>query len=145
MENRQPGVTPNTRCGLARRLAAIGYDTVIVIGLLLIATAAASPFDAGNQQALRDPLFTLYLLAVWFIYLALCWKRGGMTVGMRAWKIVLLGDRGEPGWLDCSVRFAVSLVSAVTLGAGFWWSLTDPQRRCWHDIASGTGLYLRAG
>jgi len=131
------------RCGLPRRLAAMAYDAVIVTGLLLIAAAAASPLDAGNQQALRDPAFTLYLLAVWFVYLALCWMRGGMTLGMRAWNVVLLADGGRPGWSRCAVRFAVSLLSAAALGAGFLWSLADPQRRCWHDIVSRTGLYRR--
>ena len=87
-------------------------------------------------------LLISYLLAVWFFYLALCWSYGGMTVGMRAWKIVLLADEGDVGWRHCGIRFVTALVSAAALGLGFFWSLLDPQRRCWHDIASGTGIYL---
>ncbi len=90
------------RCGLLRRLAAIAYDTLIVTGLLLIAAAVASPFGQGDQQAFRDPLFTLYLMAVWFLYMTICWRHGGMTVGMRAWRIRILPDQGrELSWKIC--------------------------------------------
>ena len=143
-------VDPSTRaklprCGLARHLAAIAYDSVIVTGLLLIAAAVASPFDLGNQQAFRDPFFTLYLFAIWFFYLALCWKHGSMTVGMRAWNVVLMADKGgPPGWNTCFVRFATSLFSAAIFGLGFIWSVFDRHQRSWHDMASRSGLYRAA-
>lgn len=133
-------------CGLARRLLAIVYDALVVTGLLLIATALASPFDQGNQQALRDPWFTLYLFGVWFAYLAVGWIRGGMTVGMRAWRIQLRREDGGPvTWKACLLRFAVSLLAAASFGLGFLWALFDPKQRAWHDIASGTRLYRIAG
>lgn len=131
-----------TRCGIVRRLLVMIYDTVIVVGLLLIAAAVASPFDHGNQQALRDPVFTLYLVAVWFAYLAWCWQHGGMTLGMRAWGVRLCATGLRDVTVLTSVlRFGVSLLSAACLGLGFAWSLLDDQRRCWHDRASGTGLF----
>ena len=132
-------------CGLARRLLAMVYDALVVIGLLLVATALASPFDQGNQQALRDPWFTLYLLGVWFAYLAVGWIRGGMTVGMRAWRIQLRREDGGPvTWQACLLRFAVSLLAAASFGLGFLWALFDPRQRTWHDIASKTRLYRSA-
>jgi uncharacterized RDD family membrane protein YckC len=102
---------------------AMTYDAVIITGLLLIAAAAVSP------------------LGVWFLYLALCWIHGGMTVGMRAWKIILLADHGTIDWKLCAVRFTVSIFSAFLLGAGFAWSLIDGQKRSWHDMASRSGLF----
>lgn len=142
MNGKVQGNSSWARCGLARRVAAMTYDTVIVIGLLLIATAVISPLDTGNQRALRDPFFTLYLVGIWYFYLSICWIHGGMTLGMRAWKIVLQADEGKTGWRHCTTRFVVALISVAAVGAGFAWSLFDPQRRCWHDIASRTGLYL---
>lgn len=130
------------RCGLVRRLLVMGYDAVIVVGLLLIAAAVASPLDRGNQQALRDPIFTLYLLTVWFAYLAWCWQHGGMTMGMRAWGVRLQATgRRQLDLRTSLLRFGVSLLSAACLGLGFAWSAWDPERRCWHDRASGTGLF----
>lgn len=138
----QPVASQPNRCGLARRMGAILYDSLIVTGLLLIAAAAASPFDQGNQQALRDPVFTLYLIFVWYLYLSLCWKYLGMTVGMRAWRLRIISDDQETvTWKSSAIRFAVSLLSASCAGLGFLWSLFDPEKRCWHDRLSRTGLY----
>lgn len=117
------------------------YDGLVVIALLLLATALALLAGSGQVIAGRDPLFTLYLLVVWFFYLAWCWRNGGMTVGMRAWKIMISSDKGgKPGWGQCALRFLVSLGSAACLGVGFAWSLFEPQKRTWHDLASRTRL-----
>jgi len=141
MQTDTPDGAGLARCSLPRRLAAILYDGLIVTGLLLIAAAVASPLDEGNQQAFRDPFFTLYLFAVWFFYLALCWLHGGMTVGMRAWRVRIIDDNGDrPGWGRSLLRFLVSLVSAAAAGIGFLWALGDPGKRTWHDRASGTRL-----
>jgi uncharacterized RDD family membrane protein YckC len=130
------------RCGLLRRIAAITYDAVIVTGLLLIAAAVVSPIGTGDAQAFRDPWFTIYLIAVWFGYLALFWMHGGMTVGMRAWRIKILTDSGERlSWVTCLIRFITALLSTALLGLGLLWSIFDKERRCWHDIISHSGLY----
>lgn len=127
-------------CGLIRLLLVMVYDGVILVGLLLIGAALASPLDSGNQRALQDPLFTLYLLGIWFVYLAACWRHGGMTLGMRAWRVELYHAEGRPGWGRCLVRFGVSLMSAAAAGLGFAWMLLDRQKRTWHDMASHTRL-----
>jgi len=136
----KPAIQP---CGLGRRLLAMLYDALILVALLLLATALALLAGSGAVTAGRDAFFTLYLLVVWFLYLALCWRLG-MTIGMRAWRIRIQNANGEkPGWAACLVRFLVSLLSAVPAGLGFWWSLFDRERRSWHDIASDTYLVRR--
>ena len=134
--------TENDRpCGLGRRLLAIAYDALVVLGLLLLAALIALPLDVLGHQAFRDPLFTFYLAAVWFLYEAWCWRRAGMTLGMRAWRIRLVCDDGEPiSWVNCLLRFLLGIVSFAALGAGFFWSLTDRHNRAWHDLAAGTRL-----
>ncbi len=129
-----------TPCGLGRRLLAIAYDAMVVVALLFLAAALA--LLAGyDRVAFRDAGFTLYLLGTWFVYLAWCWRHAGMTLGMRAWNVRLLTDDGAPlGWRRCAVRFAVALLGAAALGAGYFSSLRDPLRRCWHDLAAGTRL-----
>lgn len=118
------------------------YDALIVFGVLLFAAALASPLDEGNQQALRDPVYTAYLMVAWFLYLAVCWRYLGMTVGMRAWQIRILAETGERvSWKASLIRFVVSLLSAGCAGLGFVWSLLDTDKRCWHDRISRTGLY----
>ena len=134
-----------TPCGLLRRLAVMTYDAVAVLALLLLATALAMLAGFREVTALRDPLFTAWLVLVWFLYLGLCWRSGGMTVGMRAWRVVIeTEDGGRPGWGACLVRFAVSLLSAAAAGLGFAWSLLRRDRRTWHDLASRTRLWRRS-
>lgn len=131
-------------CGLGRRLLAMAYDALVVVALLLLATGLALLAGSGQVTAGKDPLFSLYLLMVWFLYFAWCWRRGGMTVGMRAWRIVLRSDDGsEAGWGQCAVRFLVAILSAACLFLGFCWSLFDERKRTWHDRASRTRLIRR--
>jgi uncharacterized RDD family membrane protein YckC len=132
---------PGPACGLGRRLLVMVYDLVIMVAIWLLATALALALGSGAVTAGKDPLFTFYLLLTWYAYLAFFWRRGGMTVGMRAWRVRILRDDGEaPGWGQCTIRFLASLLSAACLGLGFAWSVFERDRRCWHDIASGTRL-----
>jgi uncharacterized RDD family membrane protein YckC len=128
-------------CGLIRRLAIMIYDGLIVLALCMIAAGVALLAGFRGLVALRDPLYTVYLISVWFAYLGWCWHYGGMTVGMRAWKVRIESDDGTPpSWAQCLARFVLSLLSAAALGIGFAWSLLDEQKRAWHDLASRTRL-----
>lgn len=118
----------------------MGYDAVAVIALMMGVTAVALFTPLSDQTALKDPLPTLLLLVTWFLYLTWCW-RGGLTVGMRAWRVKLVFDDVEqPGWGRCLLRFTVSLLSAAALGLGFIWAMFEPNRRTWHDLASRSRL-----
>jgi uncharacterized RDD family membrane protein YckC len=143
-ENGAPGPAPAGRrpCGLLRRFAIMVYDAVAVLALLLLATALVMLAGFRDVSAGRDLLFTAWLALVWFLYLGLCWRAGGMTVGMRAWRVRIETDAGErPGWGACLARFTVSLVSFAAAGLGFWAALFRRDRRTWHDRASGTRLW----
>jgi len=128
-------------CSLPRRLAIIVYDGIVVVSLLMLATMLAMLAGFGGRTAMKDPFYTGYLLIVWFLYLAWCWHQGGMTVGMRAWRVKIENRNGHrPGWGMSALRFLVSLVSAALAGLGFLWALLDADKRTWHDILSGTRL-----
>jgi len=117
------------------------YDAVVIVALLMLATMLAMLAGLGEKTAMKDPAYTAYLVLVWFFYLAWCWCRGGMTVGMRAWRVRIADEQGQkPGWGKAAVRFLASLLSAAPVGLGFFWSLIDPGKRTWHDILSSTRL-----
>jgi uncharacterized RDD family membrane protein YckC len=129
---------------LPRRLAAIVYDGVLLAGVLFAASLPLPLFPAAVQQtawfrwSLRG-----YLLLVGFVFFGWFWSHGGQTLGMRAWRIrVVITAGDEPGWRQAGIRYAVALGSWAALGGGFLWSLLDRDRRCWHDILSGTRLVL---
>ncbi len=144
MKTQAPDASGKAPCGLPRRLLILVYDSLVVTALLLLATALALVAGFDQVTAGKDPLFTLYLLAVWFLYLAWFWRRGGMTVGMRSWHVIIEREDGQrPGWGQCLLRFLVSFVSAACFGLGFAWSLFDAHKRTWHDLASNTRLVRR--
>ncbi len=143
MTKRTTPYRPSTPAGLLRRILALSYDGVIVFALLLLAGLVALPFSGAEMRAGRNPLFTLYLLAVWFAYFGWSWRRLGMTLGMRAWRIRLVTPDGvTPGWGRCLLRFTTALLSGAALGAGYLWSLFERQGRSWHDLASDTHLIV---
>lgn len=133
----RPEALPARPCGLLRRLLVMAYDAVAIIALMMALTALTLATPLGQQTVLIDPLPTLLLMVTWFLYLAWCWRSGGLTLGMRAWSVRLeFEGAGPPGWGRCLLRFGVSLASAAALGLGFAWSLFDSQKRAWHDIVS---------
>lgn len=128
-------------CSLPRRLLIMLYDGVILLGLLMMASAVALPFGDVHKVAFHDFWFTLWLLAVCFAYLGSCWRYGGMTVGMRAWKVRLISSNEQNiSWPGCLLRFLVGWVSLSVFGLGILWALFDKKNRTWHDLAARTLL-----
>lgn len=126
---------------LWRRLLALLYDLLPLLALWFIAGMIAlmltgGAFDPVNEN--HQYLIRALLLGFSAAYFVVSWTRGGQTIGMRAWRLRLVADNGRSlPWPRALMRFAIALLSGVALGAGFWWSLVDPQRRTWHDMATG--------
>lgn len=117
------------------------YDGVILFGLLIIASAIALPFGNVEKVAFEDFWFTFWLVLICFAYLGGCWRYGGMTVGMRAWKVKLINqDGGTITWSKCLLRFLIANISIAAFGFGFIWALFDKKKRCWHDLLAQTLL-----
>ena len=128
--------------GLARRLAAIVYDTLLMAAILY-AAAVPAVWWYGGAVPPHEPFFQAWLVFVAWLYLALSWTRGGQTLGMRAWRCRLVTAAGGPvGWGRTVARFAAAAVSWALLGLGFWWSLVDREGRTWHDRWTGTRVVL---
>jgi uncharacterized RDD family membrane protein YckC len=129
--------------GLLRRLAALAYDALLLIGVLFAATAVLLPFHRGEAFAPNHALYTGYLLLVSFGFYGWFWTHGGQTLGMRAWKIRLrAADGGPVRWRQAALRAVFAAVSLGLFGLGYAWILFDPRKRAWHDLASGTRVVL---
>ena len=117
------------------------YDAMVLLALLILASAIALPFGDVNKVAFRDLWFTVWLLSTCFAYLGGFGRYGGMTLGMRAWRVRLVSYEGkEISWPGCLLRFLVGLVSLGALGLGILWVLVDAKNRTWHDLAAQTLL-----
>ncbi len=93
--NSEPPTAPRP-ASLFRRLAALVYDGLLLVAILLVATGAAVLITRGRAIGAHNPLFTTYLFVVSFLFFAWFWLHGGQTAGMRAWRIRLQRPDGKP-------------------------------------------------
>ena len=129
--------------GLLRRLAAIAYDSLLVVALLFLATLPFIAIRGGESVAPNTLSYQVTVLAVVFTFFVGFWTGKGRTLGMQSWRLQLEDQAGRrPGFLQCSIRFAVSIVSWAAFGLGFLWQLVDRDKLAWHDRATGTRLVV---
>ncbi|MGE5154870.1 MAG: RDD family protein [Bdellovibrio bacteriovorus] len=131
---------------LPRRLGALLYDAVLLLGLLMLAILllivpydllAARPYPHGDP--LYRSLLQAYLVAVIGAFYVYFWTHGGQTLGMRTWRLRVLRDDGGPLSLaDAVRRFAWAVLSLAPAGLGLWWCLLDREGLAWHDRRSRT-------
>jgi uncharacterized RDD family membrane protein YckC len=136
------------RAGLARRFAAMLYDGLLLAALLMVVTACFLPFTGGEAVTWRQfpPLAVLHRLACVLAIVAYCglpWTQRGQTLGMTTWRLrVQRNDGYLLTWRDVVQRLAVSLLSWIPAGLGWWWALFDRERRTWHDTLSRTRVVV---
>ncbi len=130
------------RAGRARRLGAVFYDSLLLAALLMLVSFVYIPLVGRIlPPAVSRPFYQLLLLAVSYAYFAGFWVRGGQTLGLRTWKLRLIGRDGGPvTWSRATWRFLAAMFSWLCLGLGFLWVVVDPEKLAWHDRLSNTRL-----
>lgn len=139
--------------GLGRRLAAIFYDALLCVALLMVTTFIyklvwmAFVGEARLRQMSEsgsldgDPLLSTLLLFAVFAFFAKFWTHAGQTLGMQVWGIRVQNADGTGISLwQALLRFVVAIASWLCVGLGFLWSLFDKRKRSWHDMYSETQL-----
>lgn len=146
---RPPGEYPNA--GLSRRMAAMFYDALLSLALLMVVTFSylmvlrviygeAQLKLMSEAGALNgDPLLSTLLLFSLFGFFAKFWTHNGQTLGMQVWGVRVQNTDGSAIDLwQALLRFLLAIISFLCLGLGFFWILVDKQKRSWHDIYSGS-------
>lgn len=121
------------RAGLIRRLAAMMYDWLILaalwmaaMGLALLMVALLNSAGIISLANYTDHADFITQHNIWFQLYSLCWfgwfylyfwYKGGQTLGMRAWRLLLVQQNGDAISLK---QAAVRAVSAL-LGLGNIW------------------------
>lgn len=135
---------------ILRRLLAMFYDLwpVLALWMLLSALFNLGYYLAGHGE--RDILETgsvlgvLLWLCCWLIagvYAVGSWSRGGQTLGMRPWRLRVIGAGDVAATRTQLIkRYVVGTLSLLLGGLGFWWAWFDRERLAWHDRASGTRM-----
>lgn len=132
--------------GLVMRLAAIGYDALLLLALwifpLVLITVGIYLVRGGEEPPqFGEWFYRLYMLGIAYLFFVGFWLHAGQTAGMRAWRLRIVTRDGNPPTLGpLSIRFFAALASWIPFGLGFWVAGFDPERRTFHDWVSGTRL-----
>ncbi|MGN2254371.1 RDD family protein [Frateuria sp. GZRe12] len=150
-------------CPLWRRLTALVYDLLAVVAIVMVVgllcqLATGGQVVAGGAHATvawwYQPLQGLVVAA----YFVVSWMRGGQTLGMRPWRIRVVGTDGGKVLAGQALRRVIVAalpllllglapwlglrvaVWAVLVGWALWFApgLVDRRRRAVHDLAAGT-------
>lgn len=150
--------------GLVRRLAAMVYEGLVVVAILLMASFPFAGAATGRLQGLPQRLFQCYLFLVVGLYFVWCWRRGGQTLPMKAWKLRMVDASGAPvgtsrailRYVAATLALGSSAVAAIVLlryprELTAWlalapglvtilWSAVDRDRQFLHDRLAGTRI-----
>lgn len=139
-------VVDRVSAGFVRRLGALFYDWLLILALWFVLTALLLPLTGGEALPEQGPWHWAYqallgLSALGF-YLGF-WRKGGQTLGMRAWRVRLIDEAGETPRLAALLRRALwALPSWGLMGIGVLAMVLDPKRRALQDRMSGTRLIV---
>ena len=75
--------------GLARRLGAIFYDSLLVLALMFLGTLPFVAMRGGEPVESGDYLYQLTLSLIVYLFFVSYWSRYGHTLGMQAWRLKL--------------------------------------------------------
>ncbi|MBS7457789.1 RDD family protein [Coralloluteibacterium stylophorae] len=136
-------VSPAARpAHLLLRLCALVYDLLPVLALWFVVSLivyAAHGAEPVESDSLGGWIELALLVAVTGLYAVESWRRGGQTLGMRAWRLRVVAADGRPATRRALwIRYGVAIVSLGAGGLGLLWSLFERERRTWHDLASRT-------
>ena len=124
---------------LTRRLLALFYDVLLLLGVLFAVSALAVALNKG--EAVTHPGYYLSLILTTFVFFAWFWKHGGQTLGMRTWKIKIISDIDDKiTWRQSAIRFITAAAALLPAGLGLLWVLFDREGLAWHDRLSNTRL-----
>jgi len=132
---------PEATPGMARRLASMLYESLVVFAVLLIGFLLPQIVLNAFGVAVSGKLLWLHVLALLMLYFVWFWLNGGQTLPMKTWKLALIGDDGRrlrP--LQAVLRYLAAWPSILLCGIGIFWAFFDKDRQFLHDRIAGTRI-----
>ena len=131
--------------GISRRLASMGYDMLLLLGVLAV-TLLLPHILIGHflHRLATPPLLWAHLFFVLLVYFVGFWSHGGQTLSMRTWRIRLVTRDGHPlRPAQALWRYLLCWPSLGFFGIGILWALADRERQFLHDRIAGTQIIFR--
>jgi uncharacterized RDD family membrane protein YckC len=144
-------VISGTPAGFGRRLAALLYDSLLLAALLMIFTGGALFFTHGVAVVPDTAGAWVYVYRAGLVlliagYYLINWLRSGQTLGMRAWRLRVVSDSGEPPALRAAaLRVLFGALAWAPAALGVLWLYLDPDHLALHDRLSKTRVVHLSG
>lgn len=158
-----------------RQLAAFIYDSLLIISFIIIEGFMFLTLNRGEAILAGNSLFyplRCVVCATPFLFYAYFWSRQSQTLGMRAWRLVVVNQEGRPPnfwqallrsllaglslaplviagyfcWRNPTLTafFLLTLSALLTFYAGAGWRRLSPQKQTLYDLLARTRAYLVA-
>ena len=130
--------------GFVRRILALIYDSLAVLGIilslsLLLVWSNGGPGEPGSFVVLIQFTIIFFTGPIFYSYFWI--KNNGQTLGMQAWKIKLVSSVDLSLTLSQSLsRCLFSVLSGIFFGLGYLWILISEEKLSWSDIATNTKI-----
>lgn len=164
-----PATAEPARAGLARRLAAVAYESLLLAALALLVGFALLPLGGSAGTGYPPPLplppargvSFAAVFAACAAYCAWHWTGGRRSLPMKTWRLALCTAAGAPpsiarallryvAWWTGPACAAAAYLALQPSGHGRWavallglnyaWVLFDPDRSFLHDRLAGTRI-----
>lgn len=127
--------------GIARRLASLAYDALLIVALVLVMTFPFVGMTSGKVSTGSRYALQIYLLVVCGAYFVWFWRHGGQTLPMKTWHIKLVTQfGGRLTWGLAIKRYAYAAAGTFALGITYIWAIFDRDRQFLHDRLAGTRI-----
>jgi uncharacterized RDD family membrane protein YckC len=128
--------------GIARRLASMLYETLLVTGVLLLTLLLPHLLiGAFAQRVASASILWAHLFLVLFVYFVGFWRHGGQTLAMKTWHIRLVSHDGQAiSTAQALRRFLWCWPTLALGGIGLIWALFDRDHQFLYDRLAGTRL-----
>ena len=132
-----------TRASLLRRLLALLYDSILIIGIYMSYVILITYLNGSALESQVEKLF-LQFSFIFFIFLFYCyfWKfNNGQTLGMQVWKIKLFSSESDNiSILRMIYRCFLSLFFSLLFLSNFIFIIFNRERKTLGDYFSKTKL-----
>ncbi len=126
--------------GFIKRICALTYDSLVVIGIILSLTFAlvwlnSGPGESGSLISYIQLSIIIFSGPLFYSYFWI--KNQGQTLGMQVWKIKLVTAENKNITLKDSIR---RCFFSIILFPGYLWILVSKDKLSWADILSNTKI-----
>jgi len=133
--------------GFFKRIFSLIYDTLAVIAIILSLSSLLllinGPIDWDNfdKNSLASWIqFLIFVFSGPCFYTYFWLANNGQTLGMQAWRIQLIREKGDLSIAVCLFRCFISVISVLILGMGYFLIFLNKENKSLSDLITNTQI-----